>query len=291
MANFIGTFVHSYPTVASLSRAAMVDFLGNKTQIFSLVASTMVLLTILFLGPVFYFLPRVVMSSILFVAASSLFEWEDLIFFYHVSAWIDILLMFITFGATLFLGVSIGIIISIGISLFIVLKHTTLPHIAVLGKNGEGQYVDIYLDKNAEITQGVIIVRIDESLYFANMEQVKEMFKRIQHFGTQYAHPTDKKEDYPTKAIIVHAKNISDMDASAMQILWEMMEEYQKDDVFVCFVKLPAQLKVSFLQTGIIGSFGGNRVFRSVEAAVAYIQENVMKTKDSKFVPLEEEDA
>jgi len=122
------------------------------------------------------------------------------------------------------------------------------------------------------------------------MEQVKEMFKRIQHFGTHYAHPTDKREDYPTRAIIVHAKNISDMDASAMQILWEMMEEYEKDDVFVCFVKLPAQLKIAFLQTGIIGSFGGNRVFHSVKAAETYIRENILKTNETKFVPLEEEE-
>jgi len=230
------------------------------------------------------------MSAILLVAACSLFEWEDLIFFYRVRAWVDIALMLTTFCATIFLGVDLGIIVSIGISIFIVLKHTTLPHIAVLGKNMEGQYVDIYLDKNAQITQGVIIVRIDESLYFANMEQIKEMFKRIQHFGSHYAHPTDKKEEYPTRAIIVHAKNIADMDASAMQILWEMMEEYQKDDVFVCFVKLPSQLKKSFVRTGIIGSFGGNRVFPSVDAAISYIRENVMKTNDTKIVPMEEEE-
>jgi len=90
MGNFVGSFFHSYPTFASLSRSAMVDFLGNKTQLFSLVASTMVLLTILFMGPVFYYLPRVVMNSILFVAASSLFEWDDLVFFYRVREFVGL---------------------------------------------------------------------------------------------------------------------------------------------------------------------------------------------------------
>jgi len=290
MANLIGSFFHSYPTFASLARAAMVDFLGNKTQIYSFVSATMVLFTILFLDTVFYYLPRVVMSAILLVAACSLFELEDLVFFYHVGAWLDIVLMIITFFVTLLLGVDLGILISLGISIFIVLKHTTLPHIAVLGKNLEGQYVDIYLDKNAQVTQGVVIVRIDESLYFANMEQIKEMFKRIQNFGSHYAHPTDKKEEYPLKAMIVHSKNISEMDASAMRILWEMMEEYQKDDIFVCFVKLPSQLKKSFVRTGIIGSFGGNRVFSTVDEAITYIRENIINTNTNKVVPLEQED-
>jgi len=157
-----------------------------------------------------------------------------------------------------------------------VLKHTTFPHIAVLGKNVDGQFVDIYIDRNANIVPGIVIVRIDESLYFANMEQIKDMFKRIETFGTHFAHPTDKKGDDPVRAIIVHSKNIVDMDASAIRILWEMMVEYQKSNIFVCFVKLSPKLKRPFIQTGIIGSFGGNRVYASVDDAIAYIRESVL---------------
>jgi len=236
----------------------------------------MVLLTILFLDGIFYFLPRVVMSAILMMAACSLFEWEDMFFFYRVRAWVDISLMVITFLVTLLLGVDLGILISIAISILMVLKHTTFPHIALLGKNNDGQYVDIYLDRNAKIVQGIVIVRIDESLYFANMEQIKEMFKRIENFGSHFAHPTDKKEVYPVRAIIVHAKNITEMDASAMRILWEMMEDYQNTNIFVCFVKLPPKLISPFIRAGIIGSLGGNRVHPTVGAAITYIHETVM---------------
>jgi len=207
-------------------------------------------------------------------------------FFYRARAWVDIILMIVTFLVTLLLGVDLGILISIAISIFIVLKHTTLPHIAVLGQNLEGQYVDMYLDRNATITPGVVIVRIDEALYFANMEQIKEMFKRIETFGSHFAHPTDKKEEEPLRAIIVHSKNITEMDASAMRILWEMMEEYQKRDIFVCFVKLPSQLKRPFIQSGIIGAFGGNRVFKSVETALNYIKDSIIKPIPT-LIPLE----
>jgi len=196
--------------------------------------------------------------------------------------------MIVTFLVTLLLGVDLGILISIAISIFIVLKHTTLPHIAVLGKNHDGQYVDMYLDRKATLTPGVVIVRIDEALYFANMEQIKEMFKRIETFGSHFAHPTDKKEEEPLRAIIVHSKNITEMDASAMRILWEMMEEYQKRDIFVCFVKLPSQLKRPFIQSGIIGAFGGNRVFKSVETALNYIKDSIIIIKPiPTLIPLE----
>ena len=34
------------------------------------------------------------------------------------------------------------------------------------------------------------MVRIEEGLYFANIEQIKDMFKRIEIFGSHNAHPT-----------------------------------------------------------------------------------------------------
>jgi len=271
MANLIGCFFHCYPTFGSLTRSAMADNLGNKTQIFSFVCVAMVTFTILFLNQVVYYLPRVVMSSIILVAAVSLFEFDDLLFFIRIRAWFDIFLLIATFLITLILGVDLGILISIGLSLLMVLKHTTFPHIAILGRNQTGEYVDVLYEKDAQPIPGVVVVRIDEGLYFANIEQVKDMFKRIEQFGSHFAHPTDSKAETPLRAIVVNARNISGMDACAIQTFYEMMEDYDHNNIFVCFVKLPPHLKKPFLQSGIINPRGGNRVYPTVTAAIKYI--------------------
>jgi len=224
------------------------------------------------------------MNSIIIIAAYSLVELHDLIFLVKVKAWKDITLLIVTFLVTFFLGVDFGIFIGAGISLLLVIKHTTLPHIAILGKDGN-KWVDVYQDSQAKIIPEILILRIEESLYFANVEQIKEMLKRIQDFGSHLAHPTDKRGSTQLKAIVIHAKNIAEIDASAIQVLLEMIEDYQKQNIFVCFVKLRASLKNIFVESGIIDSLGGDRLFESNDEAVSYIQK-LLKVTSMKTLTL-----
>lgn len=60
------------------------------------------------------------MSSIIIIAATSLFETEDLHFLWRIKAWRDIGLLVFTFFVTVLLGVDLGIFISIGVSLLMV---------------------------------------------------------------------------------------------------------------------------------------------------------------------------
>lgn len=118
----------------------------------------------------------------------------------------------------------------------------------------------------------MLVVRIEEGLYFANIEQIKDMFKRVEIFGSHLAHPTaDVKKGDTLHSIVVHSKNITTMDASAVQTVYEMVKDYQKRDIFVCFVKLRSKLTDQFLRAGIIGNLGGDRVFPHVDDAVNYI--------------------
>ena len=82
---FVGSFFHTFPCFGSLPRSAVGDFLGAKSQIFALISAVLVLLTILFLGPLIYFLPRVTMSAIIMVAAYSLIEFHELVFLWKVK--------------------------------------------------------------------------------------------------------------------------------------------------------------------------------------------------------------
>ncbi len=118
--------------------------MGAQTQLFTLITSLVILLTIFLLGPLFSFLPKVVMSSIIFVAATGLFEFEDVEFMWKIKAWKDLFLFLLTFGMTVILGVDLGIFLSIGISLFFVVKYSSLPHLGILGRVPETKkYKDI----------------------------------------------------------------------------------------------------------------------------------------------------
>jgi len=80
---------------------------------------------------------------------------------------------------TVVLGLDLGIFIALGVSVFLVIRHSSLPHIAVLGRMPKSKsYRDIAQFPEARIIPGIIIVRIEESLYFANIEMIKQMLAR-----------------------------------------------------------------------------------------------------------------
>lgn len=61
-----------------------------------------------------------------------------------------------------------------------------------------------------------------------------------------------------------------------------MVQDYQKQGIFVCFVKLRPHLKKMFLQSDIIGAFGGNRVFSSLTEALNYVESNNLRTNKTQ---------
>eukprot|EP01125_Pyxidicula_operculata_P016132 TRINITY_DN5523_c0_g1_i1.p1 TRINITY_DN5523_c0_g1~~TRINITY_DN5523_c0_g1_i1.p1 ORF type:complete len:675 (+),score=63.85 TRINITY_DN5523_c0_g1_i1:1110-3134(+) len=271
MCNLVGSFFWTYPAFASLTRTAVVDLLGGTSQIFSFVAAFLVLMTILFLSPLFYYLPRVVMNSILIKAAFTLFDYEGLVFFIKIRAWFDIGMMLVTFFVTVFLGTDIGLFLGIGISLLLVIRHTTAPHVCLLGKTEDNKFRDVSTDKRADLIPGIIILRVDEGIYFANVEQIKHVFKRAEHFGQVHAHPTDhRKSKGQLKAIIVYSKNIYEIDASAVRTVWEIIQNYKKANVFVGFVKLSHKYRDIFRKAGITEGLD----FESIQESIDYVSQD-----------------
>jgi len=63
-----------------------------------------------------------------------------------------------------------------------------------------------------------------------------------------------------------------------------MVTEYQKNGIFVCFVKLRPHLKTMFIKSNIIDALGGNRVFSSLTEAVAYVEASVVKKDNANSV-------
>lgn len=265
-ANIFGSFFHTFPAFGSLTRSAVGDFLGSTSQLFAFVSAIVVFLTIMFLGPIIYYLPRVAMSAIIIVAAYSLFEVHDLVFLWGVRAWKELALLCGTFLITLALGVDAGIFIGVGVSLLMVVAHTTVPHITVLGKTRDGRWVDATKNASAELDPETQVVRIEDALYFANIAYIKEMFKRIEIFGSHRAHPTSETLKAGSfKNLILHCKHITTMDPSASKVIADMIHDYEKRGVAVYFVKLREEMREQLAKCGVLDP----KIFDSIDAAVA----------------------
>jgi len=83
------------------------DSAGTKSPLASLVATVILLFTILFMLPLFADLPLTTLATIVMYAAYSLIELEDIVFFYHLRAWRDMAITVACFLMTLLAGVEV----------------------------------------------------------------------------------------------------------------------------------------------------------------------------------------
>lgn len=92
------------------------------------------LIAIFFLLPCFYYLPKAVLSAIIFVAVMSLLGElpEDLHFIFKVGAWRDLILLSVTFLGTFVVSLEFGTLVAITLSLLLTIKETSYPRISIM---------------------------------------------------------------------------------------------------------------------------------------------------------------
>jgi len=76
MGNIIGSLFQSYPSTGGFSRTAVNDQDGANTPLAAIISAIVVALTLLFLTPLFYYLPKAVLAAIIMVAVFGLLDFN-----------------------------------------------------------------------------------------------------------------------------------------------------------------------------------------------------------------------
>ncbi|XP_021295781.1 sulfate transporter 4.1, chloroplastic-like isoform X2 [Herrania umbratica] len=180
VANIFGSFFSAYPTTGSFSRSAVNHESGAKTGLSGIVTGIIMGCALLFLTPLFEYIPQCALAAIVISAVISLVDYEEAIFLWRVDKK-DFLLWTITSTTTLFLGIEIGVLVGVGVSLAFVIHESANPHIAVLGRlPGTTVYRNIQQYPEAYTYNGIVIVRIDAPIYFANISYIKDRLREYE---------------------------------------------------------------------------------------------------------------
>jgi MFS superfamily sulfate permease-like transporter len=159
-----------------------------------------------------------------------------------------------------------------------VVKHSTYPRITLLGRIGDTDKFKPIKDfpGQAEHIEGLLVVRIAEPLYFANTGQLKDRLRRLEEFGDMDVHPSESARMSPIDNVIFDIETMEDIDASAVQILLEIIEAYHNRGVNVFFVKLRENQKKLFERAGIIDKVGDDHFFKRIPDALEYIHRGTL---------------
>lgn len=257
LANMIGSIFQAYPVAGSFSRTAVNNENRAKTSISLLVSAAMVALTVLFLTPLIYYLPQSVLAAIIITAVPGLVEYGEAKFLWDVRTR-EFILMMITFAATLALGILEGIGIGVLISLGIVIHRSSYPNIVMLGRLPDtDHYRDLQRHPEGITQTNTIIVRIDASLYFANIPYLKEKLEQLEI-------ESGKNLDQ----VIIDAIGINEVDASALHALKEIVDEYQDRDINVLFAGVKGPVRDIFKRSGLADVIGDEQFYLDIPRAV-----------------------
>lgn len=178
--NVVTSCFGGFACSASLSRSAVQENVGGKTQVVGIVSSIILLLVLLFLGPFFQSLPNAVLASIIVVALKGMFlQYKEVPSMWRLSK-SAFLIWFVTWVSTVFIDVKFGLVIGVAFSLLTIVWHTQRPFIAIMGRvPGTNIYKATNVYQPVAEMPGIKIFRFESSLYFANAESFLERLYKL----------------------------------------------------------------------------------------------------------------
>ncbi len=258
--NMVGSFFQAYPVTASFSRSAISSDVGGKTNLYALFSVLMVVLTLLFLTPLFYYLPNAVLASIIMVSVFGLINLEYPRILWKFSK-DEFVVLILTFLITLFVGIKEGVLIGVLFSLLLMVYRTSKPHFAVLGKIKGSEYyknVERFGDE-IEKRDDLLIVRFDAQLYFGN----KDYFKK------QLLKHVNAKSD-TLKGVILNAEAISYIDSTAANMLIKVINDLHERKFEFYIAGAIGPTRDIIFSSGIIDALRKEFLFVKTKEAVAY---------------------
>ena len=276
-ANIVGAFFKSYPTTGSFTRSAIIDLSGAKTGLANLISAVIVVLTLLFLTPLFYYLPSAVLAAIILVAVFGLVEVKYPIQLFKTRK-DEFVLLNVTFLLTLFVGITEGILFGTLLALLLMVYRTSKPHIAVLGRiKGTSYFRNINRFKeDIEPTGDVLILRFDAQLYFGN----KDYFKS--ELLTAMA-----QQQTPPATIIIKSDSINYMDSSAVFMLENLIAELQQQGIALLFSELIGPTRDIIKKSKLIGLIGRENFFVNTNEAYEFATKKIPKTNLQEKISLQ----
>jgi len=271
LANVVGSFFQSYPTTGGFSRTAVNDQAGAKTGLASIISAALIVLTLLFLTPYFYNLPKAILASVIMVAVFGLIDYKEAIHLFKSNR-TDFWTLIVTFIATLSLGIEVGIGVGVVLSLAMVLFKTTNPHTAELAKVPNSHfYRNIKRFDNLDMKKEILIYRFDAQLFFANINYFKDKL-----------YDYEKRKGDKLELLIIDGESINNVDSTSIHALEEIIVDFNSRGIDVYFTGIKGPVRDKMLNSGFIKKAKEENFFMSIQDAVDNFESVSNNLKSSK---------
>jgi MFS superfamily sulfate permease-like transporter len=253
----------------SLSKTAVNASAGAKSQLSGLVVAALTVVTLLFLTGLFEKLPEATLAAVVIAALIELVDIPALVRLYRfhirgagriyaVAARPDFVAALAALLGVLVFDTLPGLFIGIAVSFVLLLYRASRPHVAVLGREQpgtSGRWSDIERNPDNERLPGIVVLRPESALFFANADAVRNAIR---------AHVSQD-----TRAVVLDAETVPAIDVTAVDMLTELADDLRRDGIDFVLARDVSQVRdlVQLAQTD-----APLRTYPTVRAAVAALQ-------------------
>ncbi|RZF25005.1 SulP family inorganic anion transporter [Paraburkholderia sp. UYCP14C] len=224
-ANFVSGLLHGMPVGAGYSATSANEAAGAQTRLAGVFAALVVAVIVLLLLPQLARTPEPVLAAVVIFAVSH--SLHPSVFKPYWTWRRDRLVVIAALTAVLVLGVLHGLLAAIGVSLLLTLRKLSEPNVSVLGRLRDSHdFVDIAAHADARPLPGLLIVRPEVPLFFANTERVLGQVRAL------------LREDPAVQTVMMSLEETPDVDGSAIEALRIFAAECASRSLRLLFVRL-----------------------------------------------------
>jgi high affinity sulfate transporter 1 len=261
-ANFGSAVLSGFSVSASASRTSVAMSSGVRSQVAGLVGAGLIVLLLLFAPALLADLPSSVLAAVVIAASLSLVEVAGVVRLYRLRR-SEFALSIACLAAVAFVGVVAGIFVSVGIAIAAFVWRAWRPYSAILGRvPGEKGYHDISRHDDAELVPGLVLIRWDAPLFFANAEIFRDVVE-----DAVASSPT------PVRWVVIAAEPVTDIDTTAADVVSALRDDLETKDIQLGFAELKGPAKDRLRTYGLFDRIGEAHFHPTVgEAVNAYVK-------------------
>ena len=244
----------AYPVAGSFTKSSINHSAGARTQVSMLVCVSAIIVTLLWLTPLFRYLPHATLAAIVIVSVVSLIDFSGLREHWHFYR-ADVAVHLLTLFGVLFLGVEGGLLLGAGAAVALFLRQSSRPHIAVLGRIGGSTHFRNVARYDTETMPHAVAVRVDENLHFANAHDIEDRLLEI-----LTSHPE-------ARHLVLVCSAISFIDNSGLEMLRRLNHRLEARDVALHLSEVKGPVRDQFGTAGLSEELSGD-VFLTTDEAM-----------------------
>lgn len=246
-----------FPMAISNSRTALAAAAGAESRFYAWAAALALVLVLLFFTAPLAYVPRTALAAAIVATGVGLFELAPLRTLWRARRSSAVICVATSIGVVV-LGVVPGVGLAVGLSILDLIRRAARPHTAILGRADDVDgFQDTARHEGLETEPGLIVLRIDAPIFFANAEHLRE---RILALVQGAAHPP--------RWLLLDAEAITDVDYAGLIMLEELAERLEDGGIELAIARSKGAVRDQLERAGITDTLGRDRFFPTVAAGV-----------------------